>query len=86
MARHLKFVARTVFVKNGDVDAAYRTLNSTIVKDGIVEKVKRGRYYEKPCQKRRRLQYENVRRIYNQEMTRKVNFIMKKNRTDPWPV
>ncbi|XP_071956161.1 small ribosomal subunit protein bS21m-like [Antedon mediterranea] len=86
MARHLKFVARTVFVQNGEVDAAYRTLNSILFRDGIIDTVKRGRYYEKPCQKRRRLQYENVKRIYNQEMTRKVNFIMKKNRTDPWPI
>lgn len=27
MARHLRFVARTVMVQGGDVDAAYRTLN-----------------------------------------------------------
>ena len=31
MARHLRFVARTIFVKNGDVDGAYRTLNKYVL-------------------------------------------------------
>ncbi|KAJ1080909.1 hypothetical protein NDU88_001098 [Pleurodeles waltl] len=52
--------------------------------DGIIDDAKRRRYYEKPCIKRRRENYENCRRIYNMEMARKVAFLMQKNRPDPW--
>lgn len=52
--------------------------------DGLIEDIKRRRYYEKPCRRRQRESYENCRRIYNMEMTRKVNFLMRKNRADPW--
>ncbi|XP_071500370.1 small ribosomal subunit protein bS21m-like [Diadema setosum] len=86
MSRHLRFVARTVFVKNGDVDSAYRTLNSALNRDGIIETVRRKRYFEKPFQERRRKEYENMKGIYNQEMRRRISFIMRKNRTDPWPM
>ncbi|XP_069074317.1 small ribosomal subunit protein bS21m [Pleurodeles waltl] len=84
MANHLKFIARTVMVQNGNVDAAYRTLNRVLTVDGIIDDAKRRRYYEKPCIKRRRENYENCRRIYNMEMARKVAFLMQKNRPDPW--
>ncbi|XP_053134282.1 28S ribosomal protein S21, mitochondrial isoform X2 [Hemicordylus capensis] len=84
MANHLKFVARTVMVANGNVEAAYRVLNRVLTMDGIVEEVKRRRYYEKPCRKRQRVAYETCRRIYNMEMARKISFLMRKNRVDPW--
>ncbi|XP_015342905.1 28S ribosomal protein S21, mitochondrial-like [Marmota marmota marmota] len=50
MAKHLKFIARTVMVHEGNVEGAYRTLN----------------------------------RSNNMEMARKINFLMRKNRADPW--
>ncbi|XP_028566392.2 small ribosomal subunit protein bS21m [Podarcis muralis] len=84
MANHLKFVARTVMVPNGNVEAAYRVLNRVLTMDGIIDKSKRQRYYEKPCRKRQREAYETCRRIYNTEMARKINFLMRKNRSDPW--
>eukprot|EP00069_Balaena_mysticetus_P017971 bmy_11152T0 len=129
MAKHLKFIARTVMVQEGNVEGAYRTLNrastptSTLVKagppgrciefiqrflsldstlgilssilgylesariltmDGLIEDIKRRRYYEKPCRRRQRESYETCRRIYNMEMARKINFLMRKNRADPW--
>ncbi|XP_022094054.1 28S ribosomal protein S21, mitochondrial-like [Acanthaster planci] len=86
MSKHLRFIARTVFVKNSDVDGAYRTLNNALNKEGVIEDVRRRRYYEKPFQKRKRVQYENMRRIYNQEMTRRIAFLMRKNRPPGWPV
>ncbi|XP_030849311.1 28S ribosomal protein S21, mitochondrial [Strongylocentrotus purpuratus] len=86
MSRHLRFVARTVFVKGGDVDGAYRTLNNSLNRDGLIESVRRKRYFEKPFQERRRKEYENMKKIYNQEMGRRIQFIMRKNRTEPWPV
>ncbi|CAH2326880.1 28S ribosomal S21, mitochondrial [Pelobates cultripes] len=85
MSRHLRFVARTVMVQNGNVDGAYKMLNRILTVDGIVDEAKRRRYYEKPCNQRRRENYENCRRIYNSEMARKVAFLMRKNREDPWP-
>ncbi|XP_044305167.1 28S ribosomal protein S21, mitochondrial [Varanus komodoensis] len=84
MSRHLKFIARTVMVPNNNVDGAYQVLNRILTIDGIIDEAKRRRYYEKPCRKRQRVAYETCRRIYNQEMTRKINFLMRKTRPDPW--
>lgn len=85
MANHLRFIARTVMVQNGNIDAAYKTLNRILTLDGIVDKAKRGRYYEKPCIQKRRIKYETCKRVYNSEMTRKVAFLSRKIRQDPWP-
>ncbi|XP_028911020.1 28S ribosomal protein S21, mitochondrial isoform X2 [Ornithorhynchus anatinus] len=52
--------------------------------DGLIEDVRRRRYYEKPCRRRQRESYETCRRIYNSEMARKINFLMRKSRRDPW--
>ncbi|XP_078062411.1 small ribosomal subunit protein bS21m [Mustelus asterias] len=84
MAAHARFVARTVMVQGGDVEAAYRSLTRILTTDGIIDEAKRRRYYEKPCRKRIRENYENCRRIYNMEMARKLAFLMRKNRQDPW--
>ncbi|KTF95443.1 small ribosomal subunit protein bS21m [Carassius auratus] len=84
MANHLRFVARTVMVQNGNVDAAYGALSRVLSTDGIIESVKRRRYYEKPCRKRERKSYENCKRIYNTEMARKISFVSKTQRQDPW--
>ncbi|XP_077175213.1 small ribosomal subunit protein bS21m [Paroedura picta] len=85
MAHHLKFIARTVMVPDGNVDMAYRVLNRILTMDGIVAEAQRRRYYEKPCRRRRREAYEACQKIYNTEMARKINFLMRKNRLDPWP-
>ncbi|XP_032437738.1 small ribosomal subunit protein bS21m [Xiphophorus hellerii] len=84
MARHLRFIARTVMVQDGNVDTAYKTLNRILTQDGIIDAVKRKRYFEKPCQERRRKSFENCRRIYHMEMARKIAFISRTNREDPW--
>ncbi|XP_078238298.1 small ribosomal subunit protein bS21m isoform X1 [Pogona vitticeps] len=84
MSRHLRFIARTVMVPNGNVDAAYRVLHRILTTDGIIDEAKRRRYYEKPCRKRYREAYETCRRIYNDEMNRKINFLIRKKRPDPW--
>nr|XP_039320560.1 28S ribosomal protein S21, mitochondrial-like [Saimiri boliviensis boliviensis] len=84
MARHLKFIARTVMVQEGNVESACRTLNRILTMDGLIEDIKRRRYYEKPCRQRQRVSYEKCRRSYNMEMTRKVNFLMRQNQADPW--
>ncbi|TSO05401.1 28S ribosomal protein S21, mitochondrial [Bagarius yarrelli] len=84
MASHLRFVARTVMVQDGNVDAAYKALNRVLSLDGIIETVKRQRFYEKPCRRRQRENYENCKRIYNMEMARKISFVSRTNRQDPW--
>ncbi|KAI3358698.1 hypothetical protein L3Q82_015107 [Scortum barcoo] len=94
MSRHLRFVARTVMVDGGNIDAAYKTLNSyshvfstysrLLTQEGIIETVKRKRYFEKPCRERQRKNFENCRRIYHTEMARKISFISRTNRDDPW--
>ncbi|KAM9383635.1 small ribosomal subunit protein bS21m [Pholidichthys leucotaenia] len=84
MARHLRFVARTVMVPDGNIDAAYKTLNRVLTQDGIIDTVKRKRYYEKPCRERQRRNFEQCRHIYNSEMARKIAFISRTNREDPW--
>ncbi|MEQ2202079.1 hypothetical protein XENOCAPTIV_023715 [Xenoophorus captivus] len=81
-------------VQGGDVDVAYRTLNrlnsripadfNFSLADGIIETVKRKRYFEKPCRERQRKNFENCRRIYHMEMARKISFVSKTNREDPW--
>ncbi|XP_024154106.1 28S ribosomal protein S21, mitochondrial [Oryzias melastigma] len=84
MSRHLRFVARTVMVQDGNVDAAYKTLNRLLTQDGIIDTVKRKRYYEKPCRERQRKNFENCKRIYNTEMARKIAFVSRTSREDPW--
>ncbi|KAL5007545.1 hypothetical protein ScPMuIL_016351 [Solemya velum] len=77
--------ARTVLVKNNDIDVGYRVLDRILRNDKILEIARRKRFYEKPFQERRRVSYERCKRIYNSEMHRKIEFVMRKNRTDAWP-
>ncbi|KAK2518153.1 hypothetical protein Q9233_012664 [Columba guinea] len=84
MARHLRFVGRTVMVQNGDVEAAYSVLNRILTQDGLVDAVRRRRYYEKPCRRRQREAYEACRRVYSAEMSRKISFLARTVRPDPW--
>ncbi|XP_041811504.1 28S ribosomal protein S21, mitochondrial [Chelmon rostratus] len=84
MSRHLRFISRTVMVRDDNVSAAYKTLNRILTQEGIVETVKNKRYFEKPCRERQRKNFENCRRIYCTEMARKIAFISRTNREDPW--
>ena len=40
--------------------------------------------YEKPYQKRNRVSFERCKRIYDTDMKRKIEFLMVKNRPDPF--
>ncbi|KAL8189848.1 UNVERIFIED_CONTAM: 28S ribosomal protein S21, mitochondrial [Gekko kuhli] len=84
MVNHMKFIAQTVMVPDGNVEVAYRVLNRILTMDGTIAEAQQHRYYEKPCRRRQRVAYETCRRIYNTEMARKINFLMRKNRPDPW--
>ncbi|XP_059152133.1 small ribosomal subunit protein bS21m-like [Physella acuta] len=83
-SNHLRFIARTVLVKNNDIEPAYRLLDNILRKEHFFSDVKRKERYEKPFLKRSRLTYERCRRIYDSEMRRKIEFVMRKNRPDPF--
>lgn len=83
--RHLKYIARTVFVQNNNVDEACRVLNRILGKEEILDQFRRTRYYEKPFLTRRRINFEKCKSIYNEDMTRKIQFVLRKNRVDPFP-
>ena len=52
--------------------------------DKVQERWRRNLYYEKPFQTRQRLSYEKVKRVYDADMKRKIEFLMRKNRIEPW--
>ena len=45
----------------------------------ILMQLSRLRYYEKPTKERERREYEKCLRIYNKEMKKKVEFVMKQH-------
>lgn len=56
-----------------------------LVQDGVADAVRRSRYYEKPTRARRRRAFEACRRVYCAEMARKIAFLARSARQDPWP-
>lgn len=82
---HVKFIARTVLVKDGNVDAAAKVVNRLLAQDGIFDTWRRTRFYEKPYQMRRRVNYQKCKSVYDEDMARKIQFILRKNRNDPYP-
>ncbi|XP_044004364.1 28S ribosomal protein S21, mitochondrial-like [Aphidius gifuensis] len=83
--RHTPFISRTVLVKNGNVDAAFRVLNRIMGREGFLEQWRRCRFYEKPPQVRRRVNYEKCKSYYNEDMHRYIQFTMRTNRVDAFP-
>ncbi|XP_078037232.1 mitochondrial ribosomal protein S21 [Augochlora pura] len=83
--RHAQFIARTVLVRDGSVDQCSRVLNGILAREKLFEQYRRTRTYEKPTQTRRRINYEKCRAIYNEDMSRKIKFILRTNREDPYP-
>ncbi|NXF83208.1 RT21 protein, partial [Sclerurus mexicanus] len=55
-----------------------------LAQDGVADAVRRSRYYEKPTRQRRRRAYEACRRVYCAEMARKIAFLSRATRQDPW--
>ena len=52
--------------------------------DGVMKQARENLYYEKPYLRRNRLSYERCKRVYNADMRNKVEFVMRKNRAEPW--
>lgn len=82
---HAKFIARTVLVRNNNVEQACKIINRILGKEDILDQYRRTRYYEKPFLVRRRVNYERCKAIYNEDMQRKIQFVLRKNRVDPFP-
>jgi len=125
MNAHIKFIARTVFVKDNNIEEACRVINrsfflNTVLKvelsgniqqlflsvvknskgwiskptqffyrimgsEGWFDQFRRTRRYEKPYMVRRRVNFEKCKAIYNEDMKRKIQFVMKTNRVEPFP-
>ncbi|CRK93794.1 CLUMA_CG007322, isoform A [Clunio marinus] len=83
--KHMKFLARTVLVNNNNIEEACRVLNRILGKEEILDQYRRTRYYEKPFQVRRRINFERCKAIYNEDMDRKIQFVLRKNRVEPFP-
>jgi len=79
-----QFVGRTLRVENNDVEATMKTMNRLIAQEGMAKQFKLAMRYEKPTLMRRRYAYEEAKALYDEDMDRKVKFVMKKNRMDPW--
>lgn len=83
--RHVKFIARTVFVNDNNIEEAGRLLNRILGKEEILDQFRRTRYYEKPFLVRRRVNFEKCKAIYTEDMNRKIQFVLRKNRVEPFP-
>ncbi|KAL0281099.1 UNVERIFIED_CONTAM: hypothetical protein PYX00_002194 [Menopon gallinae] len=83
--RHPYFISRTVLVRNADPEQALRLLNRLCTRDGITEMYKRNERYEKPHRVRQRINLERCIALYNEDLKRKIDFLSRKNRKDPFP-
>lgn len=83
--RHVKFIARTVLVKDNNIEQANGVLNRVLNKEGILSQYRRMQYYEKPTHVRRRINYERCKAFYNEDMSQRIALVMRKNRIDPFP-
>nr|CAD7412421.1 unnamed protein product [Timema poppensis] len=45
-------------------------------KEDILDQFRRTRYYEKPFQTRRRINFEKCKAIYNEDMDRKIQYVL----------
>uniref|UniRef100_A0A914UXM2 Mitochondrial ribosomal protein S21 n=1 Tax=Plectus sambesii TaxID=2011161 RepID=A0A914UXM2_9BILA len=84
-AAHARWTNRTVLVEKNDVDAAFKLLNMLMDREGLTKIIRRTQYFEKPYEQRNRMAYEQCRAIYDEDMNRKIKFLMRKNRKDPFP-
>ena len=96
MSQHARYLSRTVMCALSKESAstyelqphekAFRKLTVKLNDERILETTKRNRYYEKPWMKRRRLAYEECTLIQRKELQRKINFLIRQNRKEPWRI
>jgi small subunit ribosomal protein S21 len=83
--KHLRFIARTILVEKNKLDQALTGLNKVLQSEHIQTTAKRWEKYERPFEKRNRLSFQKCMEIYSNEIDRKVKFIVRKNRENPYP-
>ena len=83
--KHLRFIARTILVEKNNLDQALTGLNKVLQSEHIQTTAKRWAKYERPFEKRNRLSFQKCMEIYSNEIDRKVKFIVRKNRENPYP-
>lgn len=81
---HQIWFSRTILVKDGKLPEAFKIFNKMLANDDIFGKHRRTRYCEKPFNYRRRKSYEISKAIYDEDMSRKIKLVLRKNREDPW--
>ena len=81
-----RFLMRTVLVDSKGLETAIQRLDMILKEDLILKRVKEQSHSEKPSATRNRVNLERSKRIYTREMNRKVSFVMRKNRFDPFLV
>jgi small subunit ribosomal protein S21 len=83
--KHLKFIARTVLVENNQLERSLATLNKILSKEKVIETSKRYERCERPYERRNRMSFEKCMEIYSGEIDRKIRFVVRKNRENPFP-
>ncbi len=51
-----------IYVRNGNVDAAIRTLKKKMLKNNFQKELAKREYYEKPCEKRKRQKAQGIKK------------------------
>ncbi|XP_046838575.1 28S ribosomal protein S21, mitochondrial [Vespa crabro] len=85
LRRHTQFLARTIFVKNNDIEKAARTMNRILNAEGLFQQYRLTRYFEKPTRTRRRINFEKCKAIYDEDMSRKIQLLTRTVREEPYP-
>jgi len=80
-----QWISRTVMVKDNDVDGGMRILNGIMSNEGMTQRWRYTRRYVKPTQQRSHINFERSKAIYDEDMSNRIRFIMRKNRKDPYP-
>ncbi|TGZ63201.1 hypothetical protein CRM22_007037 [Opisthorchis felineus] len=83
--KNLPYLKKTVIVKENELTPAFQALTRILRNDKVVNTFQAQVRYERPTRWRRRVMYERCKRIYDSEMARKIDFISRVNRVDPWP-
>ncbi len=79
------FVTRTVMVRDNDVESALKQLNGILAVEDVTKRWFLTRRYEKPTTARGRINYERSKAVYNEDQARRMQFILRKNRRNPYP-
>ncbi|CAI4227283.1 unnamed protein product [Auanema sp. JU1783] len=82
---HPRFATRTVLVKDNDVDSAFQLLNRMMDSEGLLKIIRKTQFYQKPYIQRKSLSMEASAALFNEDMNRKMRFLLRKNRSDAYP-